>query len=289
MKNNIMSLKATINNIAKKNKVSAQSVLQTYMLERLLERIAVSQYKDNFILKGGMLISAMLGIDSRTTMDIDTTIKGFELTKENVMKIMEEVCKIDLNDGITIKINRIEDIRDNDDYNGYRLTFEAKYIGGMPVIMKIDVTTGDKITYREIEYSFGLMLEDRNINIWSYNVETVLAEKFEAIIKRGVLGTRIRDFYDVHMLLNTQSKNINNKTLKVAIQYTTEHRKSEEKIKNWRSVLEELRADEEMKKQWLRYQKNNFYAEGILYEELLESIEKVGEIFDTDFDTKKGK
>ena len=289
MKNNIMSLKATINNIAKKNKVSAQSVLQTYMLERLLERIAVSQYKDNFILKGGMLISAMLGIDSRTTMDIDTTIKGFELTKENVMKIMEEVCKIDLNDGITIKINRIEDIRDNDDYNGYRLTFEAKYIGGMPVIMKIDVTTGDKITYREIEYSFGLMLEDRNINIWSYNVETVLAEKFEAIIKRGVLGTRIRDFYDVHMLLNTQSKNINNKTLKVAIQYTTEHRKSEEEIKNWRSVLEELRADEEMKKQWLRYQKNNFYAEGILYEELLESIEKVGEIFDTDFDTKKGK
>ena len=289
MKNNIMSLKATINNIAKKNKVSAQSVLQTYMLERLLERIAVSQYKDNFILKGGMLISAMLGIDSRTTMDIDTTIKGFELTKENVMTIMEEVCKIDLNDGITIKINRIEDIRDNDDYNGYRLTFEAKYIGGMPVIMKIDVTTGDKITYREIEYSFGLMLEDRNINIWSYNVETVLAEKFEAIIKRGVLGTRIRDFYDVHMLLNTQSKNINNKTLKVAIQYTTEHRKSEEEIKNWRSVLEELRVDEEMKKQWLRYQKNNFYAEGILYEELLESIEKVGEIFDTDFDAKKGK
>ena len=208
MKKNPMSLKAVINNIAKNNKVSAQSVLQTYMLERLLERISVSKYKDNFILKGGMLISAMLGIDSRTTMDIDTTIKGLPLTEENVRNIMEEVCKIDLQDDITLKINRVEEIRENDDYNGYRLTFEAKYLNTMPVIMRIDVTTGDKITYREIEYSFELMLEERKIHVWSYNVETVLAEKFEAIIKRGVLGTRIRDFYDVHMLLKTQNKNI---------------------------------------------------------------------------------
>ena len=280
MKKNPMSLKATINNIAKKSKVSAQSVLQTYMLERLLERISISKYKDNFILKGGMLISAMLGIDSRTTMDIDTTIKGFELTEENVRKIMEEVCEIDLQDDITLKLNKVEEIRENDDYNGYRLTFEAKYLNSMPVIMRIDVTTGDKITYREIEYSFDLMLEDRKINVWSYNVETVLAEKFEAIIKRGVLGTRIRDFYDVHMLLKTQEKNINKKTLKVAINFTAEHRKSEDDVKNWKEVVEELENDDTMMNQWRRYQKNNFYAEGIEYEDLIESIRIVGEIFD---------
>lgn len=280
MKKNPMSLKATINNIAKKSKVSAQSVLQTYMLERLLERISISKYKDNFILKGGMLISAMLGIDSRTTMDIDTTIKGFELTEENVRKIMEEVCEIDLQDDITLKLNKVEEIRENDDYNGYRLTFEAKYLNSMPVIMRIDVTTGDKITYREIEYSFDLMLEDRKINVWSYNVETVLAEKFEAIIKRGVLGTRIRDFYDVHMLLKTQEKNINKKTLKVAINFTAEHRKSEDDVKNWKEVVEELENDDTMMNQWRRYQKNNFYAEGIEYEDLIESIRVVGEIFD---------
>jgi len=275
-----MSLKATINNIAKKSKVSAQSVLQTYMLERLLERISISKYKDNFILKGGMLISAMLGIDSRTTMDIDTTIKGFELTEENVRKIMEEVCEIDLQDDITLKLNKVEEIRENDDYNGYRLTFEAKYLNSMPVIMRIDVTTGDKITYREIEYSFDMMLKDRKINVWSYNVETVLAEKFEAIIKRGVLGTRIRDFYDVHMLLKTQEKNINKKTLKVAINFTAEHRKSEDDVKNWKEVVEELENDDTMMNQWKRYQKNNFYAEGIEYEDLIESIRVVGEIFD---------
>lgn len=282
MKKNVMSLKATVNNIAKKSKVSAQSVLQTYMLERLLERISVSKYKDNFILKGGMLISAMLGIDSRTTMDIDTTIKGLELTEENVKNIMEDVCSIDLHDDVTLKINHVEKIRDNDDYNGYRLTFEAKYMNTMPVIMKIDVTTGDKITYREIEYSFELMLENRKIHVWSYNVETVLAEKFEAIIKRGVLGTRIRDFYDVHMLLKTQIKNINKKTLKVAIQFTAEHRGSEEAIKEWKDVLKELEDDETIKNQWKRYQKNNFYAEGIEYEDLMKSIKEVGEVYDSE-------
>lgn len=193
---------------------------------------------------------------------------------------MTEVCAIDLQDDVTLKINKVEEIRENDDYNGYRLTFEAKYANTMPVIMKIDVTTGDKITYREIEYSFELMLENRKIHVWSYNVETVLAEKFEAIIKRGVLGTRIRDFYDVHMLLKTQNKNIDKKTLKVAIMFTAEHRDSVEEIKDWKEVVEELSDDSTMKNQWKRYQKNNFYAEGIEYEDLIESIKIVGEIFD---------
>ena len=241
MKNNVMSFKAIINNIAKENKISAQSVLQTYMLERLLERISLSQYKDNFILKGGMLISAILGIDSRTTMDMDTTIKGFELNEENITKI---------------------------------------YMDKLPVIMKIDITTGDKITYREIKYNFELMLEKRKIQVWSYNVETIIAEKFEAIIKRGALGTRIRDFYDIHMLLKTQSKNINPKILKDAIYSTAEHRNSLNDMKNWKNIVEVLSNDSNMQLQWKRYQKNNFYAEEIEYKDLMDSLIEVGKILD---------
>ena len=278
MKRNTMSFKAIINNIAKENKVSAQSVLQTYMLERLLERISISKYKDNFILKGGMLISAMLGIDSRTTMDMDTTIKGVSLTKENINKIMSEICSINLEDNVTFKIRNISLIREDDDYGGYRVTFEANYYNDMPVIMKIDITTGDKITYKEVKYSFSLMLEDRKIQIWSYNIETIIAEKFESIIKRGVLGTRIRDYYDIYMLLNTQSKNINMKTLKDAIISTSNHRGTTDILREWKEVVDILKDDDTMKKQWTRYQKNNFYAEDIDYQELIKSLYKIGEI-----------
>lgn len=275
-----MSFKAIINNIAKENKVSAQSVLQTYMLERLLERISVSKYKDNFILKGGMLISAMLGIDSRTTMDMDTTIKGLPLTEESINTIMNEICNINLNDNVIFKITNVEAIRETSDYNGYRITFEANFNNDMPVIMKIDITTGDKITHKEIEYNFSLMLEDKKIQIWSYNIETIIAEKFESIIKRGVFGTRIRDYYDIYMLLKTQSKNINNKILKKAIILTAEHRETKSIVENWREVVETLKDDSTMKNLWKRYQKNNFYAEGIEYRELIESLNEVGEILD---------
>ena len=280
MKRNTMSFKAIINNMAKENNVAAQSVLQTYMLERLLERISISKYKDNFILKGGMLISAMLGIDSRTTMDMDTTIKGFSLTKGNITNIMDEICNIEIDDNVTLKINKVELIREDDDYGGYRITFEAKYNNEMPVIMKIDITTGDKITYKEIEYSFTLMLEDRKIQIWSYNVETIIAEKFEAIVKRGVLSTRIRDYYDVYMLINTQNKIIDKKTLKDAITLTAQHRGTSEIIKDWKKIVEKIANDNKMRQQWKRYQKDNFYAEEIEYNELINAISKVGEIFD---------
>lgn len=280
MKRNTMSFKAIINNMAKENNVVAQSVLQTYMLERLLERISISKYKDNFILKGGMLISAMLGIDSRTTMDMDTTIKGLPLTKDNITNIMDEICNIEIDDNVTLKINKVELIREDDDYGGYRITFEAKYNNEMPVIMKIDITTGDKITYKEIEYSFTLMLEDRKIQIWSYNVETIIAEKFEAIVKRGVLSTRIRDYYDVYMLINTQNKIIDKKTLKDAITLTAQHRGTSEIIKDWKKIVEKIANDSKMRQQWKRYQKDNFYAEEIEYKELINAISKVGEIFD---------
>lgn len=278
MKRNVMSLKAVINNIAKENKVSAQSVLQTYMLERLLERISMSKYKDNFILKGGMLISAMLGIDSRTTMDMDTTIKGVALTEENISSIMKEICKMNIDDDVTFEVQKIELIREDDDYGGYRVTFKANYMEKMPVIMKIDITTGDKITYKEIKYSFELMLENRKIQVWAYNIETIIAEKFESIIKRGVLGTRVRDYYDVYMLFNTQRKNIENIVLKEAIYSTVEHRNSVEIIKEWKKAVSILEESEIMKKQWEKYQKDNFYAEDIKYEDLIESIKNIGQL-----------
>jgi len=276
MKRNVTSLKAIINNIAKDNKISAQSVLQTFMLERLLERISISKYKDNFILKGGMLISAMLGIDSRTTMDMDTTIKGIPLNEKEIEKILQEICKLDIDDDVSFKLNKVEPIREDDDYGGFRATFEANYQEKMPVILKIDITTGDKITYKEIKYSFNLMLEDRKIEVWSYNLETIIAEKFETIISRGTLGTRVRDYYDIYMLLKTQSNNIDFKVLNEAIKRTAEHRNSTETIEKWQDVVKILKESDTMKKQWDRYKKDNFYAEGIEYEDLIESIKTIG-------------
>ena len=280
MPKNTMSFKAIINNIAKENKVAAQAVLQTYMLEWLLERISLSQYKNNFILKGGMLISAMLGIDSRTTMDMDTTIKGFTLTEENINKIMQEICEIKIEDNVSFKVNNTELIREDDDYGGYRITFEANYNNEMPVILKIDVTTGDKITYKEIEYEFSLMLEDRKIRVLSYNLETVIAEKFESIIKRGPLTTRIRDYYDIYMLTNTQSKNIGEKELKEAIKETSKHRESIGIIEHWKETIDLIRENENLLKQWKKYQKNNIYAEDIEYDDLIQAIEEIGNIFE---------
>lgn len=267
-----------INNLAKKNNIAAQSVLQTYMLERLLERISISKYKNNFILKGGMLISALLGIDSRTTMDMDTTIKGIPLTEENVTNILTEICNIEIQDDIKFLLKRITSIRETDEYEGYRITFEARYNNEMPVIMKIDLTTGDKITYKEIEYSFNLMLEERNIKIWSYNIETLIAEKFETIISRNVATTRIRDFYDVYMLMNTQRKNINDKILTDAIISTAKHRKTLSKIKDYENIIETIKDDKHLKLLWERYKKDNFYAEEIEYSDVINAIAIVGQV-----------
>lgn len=279
MEGNVMSFKAKINNISKQKKVAPQSVLQVYMLERLLERISVSKYKDNFILKGGMLISAILGMSSRSTMDMDTTVKGFELTEENASNILKEVCAIELDDDITFQMKKIELIREEDDYNGYRATFEAKFKNTMPVIFKIDITTGDAITYKEIEYDYNLMMGDKKIPVWSYNLETILAEKFESVIKRGIAGTRIRDFYDIYMLMGTKEEEINKKLLKTAINLTSEHRESQDLIKDWEHTLEILSNDEDMQKRWKVYQKTYFYAKDIEYSDLIKSIEKVGKIY----------
>ena len=275
-----MSLKAKINNIAKEENISPQAVMQTYMLERLLERISISKYKDNFILKGGMLISSILGIDSRSTMDMDTTIKGFKLNNEILEKILKEIISIKIDDGIIFNILSIENIRDDDDYGGNRVHLEAIF-NNMPVDLKIDVTTGDKITYKEIEYKYDLLLENRNINIWTYNIETILAEKYESVIKRSILNTRIRDFYDIYML-SSLTKNISEEELKDAIIETSKHRNTYENINNIdivNDVIDLIQTNSSLQNQWTRYQKNYDYAKDISYLSLIESIIKIKEIY----------
>ena len=196
------------------------------MLERLLERISISDYKDNFILKGGMLISSIVGMDSRSTMDMDTTIRGLKLDIENLKNILQKIIEIDINDNIKFKIIDIENIREDDDYGGLRIHLQAK-LDEMPIDLKIDVTTGDKITYGEINYKYNLLLEERSINIWTYNVETIIAEKYETIIKRNIVNTRIRDFYDLYILIRLRNKqNISNKILVEAIKETSKYRET---------------------------------------------------------------
>ena len=278
---NAMSLKAKINNIAKKEKVLPQAVMQTYMLERLLERISISEYKDNFILKGGMLISSIIGIDNRSTMDMDTTIKGFKLDKENLENILQEIIKIDAGDNIKFKIISIENIREDDDYGGLRVHVQA-YFDGMPIDLKIDVTTGDKITYNEINYKYNLFLEKRSIEIWTYNVETIIAEKYESIIKRSILNTRIRDFYDLYMLTHLDKKNINSKMLIAAIKETSKHRETFDII-NDKNIVEDvinsIQNDNYLKGQWNKYQRSYEYAKDIKYEQLIDSIIGIKEIY----------
>ena len=278
---NAMSLKAKINNIAKKEKVLPQAIMQTYMLERLLERISISEYKDNFILKGGMLISSIIGIDNRSTMDMDTTIKGFKLDKENLKNILQEIIKIDIGDNIKFKIISIENIREDDDYGGLRVHLQASF-DEMPIDLKIDVTTGDKITYKEINYKYNLILEKRSIEIWTYNVETIIAEKYESIIKRSILNTRIRDFYDLYMLTHLDKKNVKSKMLTLAIRETSKHRGTFDII-NDKNIVEDvinsIQNDNFLKEQWNKYQRSYEYAKDIKYEQLIDSIIAIKEIY----------
>ncbi|MGO3169264.1 nucleotidyl transferase AbiEii/AbiGii toxin family protein, partial [Senegalia sp. (in: firmicutes)] len=193
-------LKDWINNMAKENNLISNIVLQNFMMERLLERIAISKYKDNFILKGGFLIAAMVGIDMRSTMDMDTTIKGITINREIIEEILNEIILIDLDDNVSFRLKDIKNIHDISDYDDFRVSVEAQFFT-IRVNMKIDITTGDVIIPREVEYSFKLMFEERDISIKAYNLNTILAEKIESILARNVANTRARDYYDVYILL----------------------------------------------------------------------------------------
>ena len=252
---NARQLKAIIRNIAKDKHVSAQLVMQNFMLERLLERISVSKYQKNFILKGGFLIAAMVGLDTRATMDMDATIKGLPVNEQTVRNMFEEICKIELEDNVTFSFRSIGEIREGDVYAGYRVSLYANY-PPMAVPLKLDITTGDKITPKEIEYQFKLLLEDRKISVFAYNLETIMAEKLETVISRGDQNTRLRDYYDIYILSKLQYSNIVPASLKEALNETTEKRGSKAVVEDYHNIMDTVRSSEVMQKRWDNYQKD---------------------------------
>ena len=268
---NAMQLKAIIKNIAKEKHISAQLVMQNFMLERLLERISISKYQRNFILKGGFLIAAMVGIDTRATMDMDATIKGLPVNEQTVRKMFEEICKTELADDVTFSFQNIGKIREGDEYTGYRISLSANY-PPMAVPLKLDITTGDKITPKEIEYQFKLLLEDRNISVLAYNLETIMAEKLETVITIGDQNTRPRDYYDIYILTKLQYSNIEPDSLKAAFKATADKRGSAVVVKDYRKIMNAVRNSEVMQKQWYNYQKDFEYATNIVFEETCDAV-----------------
>ena len=268
---NAMQLKAIIKNLAKEKHISAQLIMQNYMLERLLERISISKYQQNFILKGGFLIAAMVGIDTRATMDMDATIKGLPVNEQVVREMFEEICKIELEDEVTFSFRNIGEIRDGDVYKGYRVSLSADY-PPMEVPLKLDITTGDKIIPKEIEYQFKLLLEDRSISVLAYNLETIMAEKLETIISRGDQNTRSRDYYDIYILAKLQYSNIEPDALKAALHATAERRGSTVVVQDYCRIMDIVRNSAIMQKQWESYQRDFEYAADILFKDACDTV-----------------
>jgi predicted nucleotidyltransferase component of viral defense system len=272
--NNPMQLKAYIKKMAAEKNISAQLVMQNYMMERLLERVSLSKYKENLILKGGFLIAAIVGLDTRATMDLDTTIKGIKLTHDTIRKIFENICKIKVEDDVTFSVNRITDIRETDDYPGIRVSLTASY-PPLKVPMTVDVTTGDKISPREIEYTFRLLFDERSISIMAYNIETILAEKLETVLSRNIANTRPRDFYDVYILYTLHGLEWNPEILKTALEETAKKRGSLSVLGQYESIVVSIRNSSEMQNFWSNYQKEFDYAKDISFEETCDMVLKI--------------
>jgi len=267
-------LKDLIRNLSKKKSADAQLLMRNYMMERFLERISVSQYQDKFILKGGMLVAAMVGLDARATMDIDATIKGADVNVETVETIITDIVSISLGDGVTFRIKQISEIMDEAEYPGVRVSMETEF-DGVRAPLKIDISTGDVITPKEIQYSFKLMLEERSIDVWAYNLETVMAEKLETIISRNITNTRMRDFYDIHILLKLYGSTLNTKVLGEALQATAQKRKTGYHLKDAPEIFNEVQNDLNMEKLWKSYQKKFPYATDISWEMVMESAREL--------------
>ncbi|MCR5836980.1 MAG: nucleotidyl transferase AbiEii/AbiGii toxin family protein [Lachnospiraceae bacterium] len=267
-----IQLKAKIRNVSKGNDRIAKSYIRIYFMERFMERVSLSKYRDNFILKGGMLVSSLLGIDLRSTMDIDTTVESLPLTKEYMLEVLDEICNIELEDNIVFKVVKIENIMDDFEYPGLRINMEAT-LEKLRQPVKIDISTNDKITPSAIEYEYKLMFEDRSILLNTYNIETTLAEKTQTIISRGTANTRMRDFYDIYKLEKEISFSVD--VLKEAFKATCVRRGTEftdkkilEELKNISdsSILEEL---------WNNYTSKNYYVGKVQYKEVVEAVQRI--------------
>lgn len=268
---NAIQLKAIIKNIAKNKNISAALVLQNYMLEHFLERVSLSRYHDNYIIKGGFLIASMVGLDSRATMDMDATIKGYPVNEEAIRKMVEDIIAVPVEDAIHFCLKSVREIREGDEYTGYRVALTANY-EKMAVPLKLDITTGDKITPREIEYSYKLMMEDRSIRVLAYNLSTILAEKLETVVSRGDQNTRPRDYYDIYILSKLQAENIDIDSLKAALSATTAKRGSSELMMQYAEIMRTVKSSDVMKRQWDNYRKDFDYAAGIEFEETCDAV-----------------
>ena len=265
-------LKDLIRNLSKEVGIEAHVLIRKYMMERFLERVSSSKYNGSFILKGGMLVAAFVGVEVRATMDIDTTIKGIPVTIVDMERTITEISNIDLDDNVKFRIKKVSEIMDEAEYSGIRFSMDA-VLDGAVIPLKIDISTGDVITPREIAYSYKLMFEDRTIPIMTYPIETVLAEKLETVISRSITNTRMRDFYDIHILLKSQ--NINADILALALERTAKKRGNFNLLENAESVLKIVKSDEDMKRLWNIYQKKFKYAGEYTWDEVIHSVREL--------------
>jgi len=267
-------LKAFIKSKAAEKGIRPYLLMQYYMLERLLERISLSPYWHNFVLKGGLLVSAMVGLNSRTTMDMDITVQGFSLTHEELLSIFEEICDIQTEDNIRFEITGLSDIRESDDYPGIRISLKA-ICSTTVVPLTIDVTTGDVITPCKMEYRFPLLFDDSSIGIFAYTLETVLAEKLEAILTRNTRSTRMRDFYDVYILYTLYDLKIDKSVLRLALERTSEKRNSDEILTDYPRIMEKIRDGNELRERWDNYRLESKHAEDTSFEDVCNVIQRL--------------
>lgn len=264
-------LKDKIRNLAKEKSADAQVLMRTYMMERLLERISLSEYKMNFILKGGVLIASLVGLDFRSTLDIDTTIEGVDVNLTSVEQIMQNLVTIPLEDGVLFQIKSLDYIMDEAEYPGIRVSMEALF-DGTKTSLKVDISTGDVITPGAVQCSYKLMFDDRYIQLLSYNLETVLAEKLETIVRRHLTNTRMRDFYDIYILKKHYESEISKHLLQDALEATAQIRGSTELIKDTEAALNEIKNADDMKKLWLSYQSHYEYAQNVSWEAVMKAV-----------------
>jgi hypothetical protein len=273
MSSKAMSLKAKINNYAKSNNIAAQVVLQNYMFERFLARMSKSEYCEKFVIKGGMLIAAIVGLDTRSTMDLDTTLKNLPLTEEKVVEAVKTICNINLLDDVIFEVVSIAPICKDDRYGGFCVRLNAVY-DTIVTPLSIDVSTGDVITPSAVQYEFSGIFEDEVcIKLWGYNIETVMAEKVETVLSRGIFNTRPRDYYDIYILGTTQKYDEN--LFKEALMATSVHRESVEQIANKDDIIELLAGSTELKEMWVKYQKKFAYAQDIEYRQIIDILRKL--------------
>ena len=263
-------LKDKVRNMARGDSAKAQLLIRNYGMERFLERVSLSEHRDNFILKGGMLVSAMVGLENRATMDIDTSIRNMPLDTIAAKAMVEEIIAVPVDDNICFEINDFGTIMDDAEYSGVRISLNA-FLDATRIPLKIDISTGDAITPAAVDYQYKLMFEERYITLWAYNLETVLAEKIETVLSRSVLNTRLRDFYDLYVLQDTGLE-IDKATLAAALTATARKRGSEQVLALYERTLDEIRISSLMREQWERYQGKNNYAAGIVWDDVISDI-----------------